>query len=214
MKDTAVLKRFHELGVVPVVVLDDAKDAEALGKALCEGGLPVAEVTFRTDAAEESIRIMASKFPDMLVGAGTVLTVDQAKRAVAAGAKFIVSPGFNAKVVKYCVDNDIPVTPGIQTPTEVEMALEFGLKVVKFFPAEAAGGLKMIKALAGPYVNTYFMPTGGINMDNAPDYLKYEKIWAVGGSWIAKKDEIAAGKFEDIKVKAEEAAALVKMIRG
>jgi 2-dehydro-3-deoxyphosphogluconate aldolase/(4S)-4-hydroxy-2-oxoglutarate aldolase len=157
---------------------------------------------------------MASKFPDMLVGAGTVLTVDQAKRAVAAGAKFIVSPGFNAKVVKYCVDNDIPVTPGIQTPTEVEMALEFGLKVVKFFPAEAAGGLKMIKALAGPYVNTYFMPTGGINMDNAPDYLKYEKIWAVGGSWIAKKDEIAAGKFEDIKVKAEEAAALVKMIRG
>jgi 2-dehydro-3-deoxyphosphogluconate aldolase / (4S)-4-hydroxy-2-oxoglutarate aldolase len=214
MKDTAVLKRFHELGVVPVVVLDDAKDAEALGKALCEGGLPVAEVTFRTDAAEESIRIMASKFPDMLVGAGTVLTVDQAKRAVAAGAKFIVSPGFNAKVVKYCVDNDIPVTPGIQTPTEVEMALEFGLKVVKFFPAEAAGGLKMIKALAGPYVNTYFMPTGGINMDNAPDYLKYEKIWAVGGSWIAKKDEIAADKFEDIKVKAEEAAALVKMIRG
>lgn len=214
MKDTAVLKRFHELGVVPVVVLDDAKDAEALGKALCDGGLPVAEVTFRTDAAEESIRIMASKFPDMLVGAGTVLTVEQAKRAVAAGAKFIVSPGFNAKVVKYCVDNDIPVTPGIQTPTEVEMALEFGLKVVKFFPAEAAGGLKMIKALAGPYVNTYFMPTGGINMDNAPDYLKYEKIWAVGGSWIAKKDEIAAGKFEDIKVKAEEAAALVKMIRG
>ncbi|MGI6262577.1 MAG: 2-dehydro-3-deoxyphosphogluconate aldolase, partial [Succiniclasticum sp.] len=132
MKDTAVLKRFHELGVVPVVVLDDAKDAEALGKALCDGGLPVAEVTFRTDAAEESIRIMASKFPDMLVGAGTVLTVEQAKRAVAAGAKFIVSPGFNAKVVKYCVDNDIPVTPGIQTPTEVEMALEFGLKVVKF----------------------------------------------------------------------------------
>ena len=151
-----VLQKFHELGVVPVVVLDDAKDAEALGKALCDGGLPVAEVTFRTAAAEESIRIMASKFPDMLVGAGTVLTVDQAKRAVAAGAKFIVSPGFNAKVVKYCVDNKIPVTPGIQTPTEIEMALEFGLKVVKFFPAEAAGGLKMIKALAGPYEHVLY----------------------------------------------------------
>ena len=210
---TDVLQKFHELGVVPVVVLDDAKDAEALGKALCDGGLPVAEVTFRTAAAEESIRIMASKFPDMLVGAGTVLTVDQAKRAVAAGAKFIVSPGFNAKVVKYCVDNGIPVTPGIQTPTEIEMALEFGLKVVKFFPAEAAGGLKMIKALAGPYVNTYFMPTGGISLKNAPDYLSYEKIWAVGGSWIAKKDDISAGNFEKIKVKAEEAVALVKAIR-
>ena len=166
--------------------------SKALGKALCDGGLPVAEVTFRTDAAEESIRIMASKFPDMLVGAGTVLTVEQARRAVAAGAKFIVRPGFNPKVVQYCVDNDIPVTPGIQTPTEIEMALEFGLKVVKFFPAEAAGGLKMIKALAGPYVNTYFMPTGGISLENAPEYLKYNKIWAVGGSWIAKKDEIAA----------------------
>lgn len=211
---STVLERFHELGVIPVVVLEDAKDAEALGKALCDGGLSVAEVTFRTDAAEESIRIMASKFPDMLVGAGTVLTVEQARRAVAAGAKFIVSPGFNPKVVQYCVDNDIPVTPGIQTPTEIEMALEFGLKVVKFFPAEAAGGLKMIKALAGPYVNTYFMPTGGISLENAPEYLKYNKIWAVGGSWIAKKDEIAAGRFEDIKVKAEEAAALVKMIRG
>ena len=211
---STVLERFHELGVIPVVVLEDAKDAEALGKALCDGGLPVAEVTFRTDAAEESIRIMASKFPDMLVGAGTVLTVEQARRAVAAGAKFIVSPGFNPKVVQYCVDNDIPVTPGIQTPTEIEMALEFGLKVVKFFPAEAAGGLKMIKALAGPYVNTYFMPTGGISLENAPEYLKYNKIWAGGGSWIAKKDEIAAGRFEDIKVKAEEAAALVKMIRG
>ena len=210
---TDVLQKFHELGVVPVVVLDDAKDAEALGKALCDGGLPVAEVTFRTAAAEESIRIMASKFPDMLVGAGTVLTVDQAKRAVAAGAKFIVSPGFNAKVVKYCVDNGIPVTPGIQTPTEIEMALEFGLKVVKFFPAEAAGGLKMIKALAGPYVNTYFMPTGGISLKNAPDYLSYEKIWAVGGSWIAKRDDISAGNFEKIKLNAEEAVALVKAIR-
>ena len=210
---TDVLQKFHELGVVPVVVLDDAKDAEALGKALCDGGLPVAEVTFRTAAAEESIRIMASKFPDMLVGAGTVLTVDQAKRAVAAGAKFIVSPGFNAKVVKYCVDNGIPVTPGIQTPTEIEMALEFGLKVVKFFPAEAAGGLKMIKALAGPYVNTYFMPTGGISLKNAPDYLSYEKIWAGGGSGIAKKDDISAGNFEKIKLNAEEAVALIKAIR-
>ena len=143
-----VLEEIKKIGIVPVVVLDDAKDAEPLAKALCEGGLPCAEVTFRTEAAEESIHIISEKYPEMLVGAGTVLTTEQVDRAVAAGAKFIVSPGFNPKVVKYCIDRDIPVTPGTQTPSEMEQAIEMGLDVVKFFPAEPAGGLKMIKAVA------------------------------------------------------------------
>lgn len=209
-----VLQKLHEYAVVPVVVLDDAKDAKELAKALVEGGLPCAEVTFRTAAAEESIRAMIEAYPEMLVGAGTVLNVEQAKRAVAAGSKFIVSPGFNPKVVQYCVENNIPVTPGVQTPTEVEMGLEFGLKVLKFFPAEPAGGLNMIKALCGPYVNTYFMPTGGLTTKNLRDYLGFNKIWAVGGTWIAKKEAIAAGEFAKIKANAEEACAIVKEVRG
>jgi 2-dehydro-3-deoxyphosphogluconate aldolase/(4S)-4-hydroxy-2-oxoglutarate aldolase len=209
-----LLRKFQELGIVPVVVLDNAKDAEPLAKALCEGGLPCAEVTFRTDAAEESIRIMAQKFPNMLVGAGTVLTIDQVDRAVAAGAKFIVSPGLNPKVVKYCVEKNIPITPGVQTPSEIEQALEFGLDVVKFFPAEPAGGLKMIKALAGPYVNLKFIPTGGISTKNAPEYLGYDKILAVGGSWVASKDLINAGKFDEIAKITKESVAMVKAARA
>lgn len=209
-----LLRKFQELGIVPVVVLDNAKDAEPLAKALCEGGLPCAEVTFRTDAAEESIRIMAQKFPNMLVGAGTVLTIDQVDRAVAAGAKFIVSPGLNPKVVKYCVEKNIPITPGVQTPSEIEQALEFGLDVVKFFPAEPAGGLKMIKALAGPYVNLKFIPTGGISTKNAPEYLAYDKILAVGGSWVASKDLINAGKFDEIAKITKESVAMVKAARA
>lgn len=208
-----ILKQFQKLGVIPVVVLDDAKDAEALAGALCKGGLPCAEVTFRTAAAEESIRIMAEKFPDMLVGAGTVLSVEQVDRAVAAGAKFIVSPGLNPKVVRYCVEKNIPITPGVQTPSEIEQALEFGLEVVKFFPAEAAGGLKMIKALAGPYVNLKFIPTGGITTKNAPEYLAFDKILAVGGSWVAKKDLVNAGKFTEIEAITRESVEMVKAAR-
>lgn len=209
-----VLEQFGKIGIIPVVVLEDAKDAEPLGRALMEGGLPCAEVTFRTDAAEESIRIMAEKFPDMLVGAGTVLTIDQVERAVAAGAKFIVSPGINPKVVDYCVKKGIPVTPGTCNPTNVETALEFGLDVVKFFPAEAAGGLKYIKAIAAPYVGMKFMPTGGINAENVRDYLKYDRILACGGSWMVKGDLIKAGNFEKIKELTAEAAAIVKEVRG
>jgi 2-dehydro-3-deoxyphosphogluconate aldolase/(4S)-4-hydroxy-2-oxoglutarate aldolase len=209
-----LLRKFQELGIVPVVVLDNAKDAEPLAKALCEGGLPCAEVTFRTDAAEESIRIMAQKFPNMLVGAGTVLTIDQVDRAVAAGAKFIVSPGLNPKVVKYCVEKNIPITPGVQTPSEIEQALEFGLDVVKFFPAEPAGGVKMIKGLAGPYVNLKFIPTGGISTKTAPEYLAYDKILAVGGSWVASKDLINAGKFDEIAKITKESVAMVKAARA
>ena len=210
----AVLEQFQKIGIIPVVVLDDAKDAEPLGRALMEGGLPCAEVTFRTAAAEESIRIMSEKFPDMLVGAGTVLTTEQVDRAVAAGAKFIVSPGINPKVVEYCVKKNIPITPGTCNPSNVETALEFGLDVVKFFPAEPAGGLKYIKAIAAPYVGMKFMPTGGINAENVKDYLKYDRLLACGGSWMVKGDLIKAGDFEKIKELTAEAAQIVKDIRG
>lgn len=210
----AVLEQFQKIGIIPVVVLDDAKDAEPLGRALMEGGLPCAEVTFRTAAAEESIRIMAEKFPDMLVGAGTVLTTEQVDRAVAAGAKFIVSPGINPKIVDYCVKKNIPITPGTCNPSNVETALEYGLDVVKFFPAEPAGGLNYIKAIAAPYVGMKFMPTGGINAENVKEYLKYDRILACGGSWMVKGDLIKAGNFEKIKELTAEAAQIVKDIRG
>ena len=209
-----VLEQFGKIGIIPVVVLDDAKDAEPLGRALMEGGLPCAEVTFRTAAAEEAIRIMSEKFPDMLVGAGTVLTTEQVDRAVAAGAKFIVSPGINPKVVEYCVKKNIPITPGTCNPSNVETALEFGLEVVKFFPAEQAGGLNYIKAIAAPYTGVKFMPTGGINATNVREYLKYNRIIACGGSWMVKGDLIKAGDFEKIKELTAEAAAIVKEIRG
>ena len=209
-----VLEKIQEIGIVPVVVLDDAKDAAPLAKALCEGGLPCAEVTFRTAAAEESIRIMSEQFPEMLVGAGTVLTTEQVDRAVAAGAKFIVSPGMNPRIVKYCVEKGILITPGCANPSDIEQALENGLDVVKFFPAEPAGGLKMIKAMAAPYVGVKFMPTGGINQNNVKDYLAYDRILACGGSWMVKGDLVAAGEFDKIKELAAEAVEIVKESRG
>lgn len=208
------MNRFREIGVIPVVVLEDAEDAVPVAKALCEGGIPCAEVTFRTDAAEETIRRMSSAFPDMLVGAGTVLSVEQAKRAAGAGAKFVVSPGTNPEVVKYCQSIDMPVCPGVQTPTEIEAALSMGLKVVKFFPAEAAGGLKMIKALAAPYGMVEFMPTGGINLSNIRDYLGFSRIIACGGSWIVSKDMVRAKEYDRIRETAAAAAAIVKEVRG
>ena len=209
-KTVETLNRFTEVGIIPVVVMNDAKDAEPLGKALMEGGLPAAEVTFRTDAAEESIRIMAEKFPDMLVGAGTVLTIEQVDRAVAAGAKFIVSPGFDPEIVKYCLEKDIPVCPGIQTPTELIQAVKLGLDHVKFFPAENAGGLSMINAVGAAFPNVKFMPTGGINSTNVVDYLKSSRIFCCGGSWMVKGDLIKAGDFDKIKSLVAEAAAIVK----
>ena len=209
-----VLEKIQKIGIVPVVVLNDAKDAEPLAKALCNGGLPCAEVTFRTDAAEESIRIMSEKYPEMLVGAGTVLTTEQVDRAVAAGAKFIVSPGLNPKIVKYCVEKNIPITPGIYTPSEAEQAIENGLEVVKFFPAEPAGGLKMIKAMAAPYTGLKFMPTGGINATNVKEYLAYDKILACGGSWMVKGSLVEAGEFDKIEAMTKEAVEIVKEVRG
>ena len=207
-------KRFEEIGIIPVVVLEDAKDAHAPGEALMKGGLPAAEVTFRTEAAEEVIRILSKDFPDMLVGAGTVLTCEQADRAVAAGAKFIVAPGFNPTVVKHCLEKGYPVTPGVQTPGEMEQAMELGLDFVKFFPAEPAGGLPMIKAVAAPYSKLRFMPTGGINKENVKDYLAYKKIVACGGTWMVKGDLIASGDFAKIEELTHEAAEIVKEARA
>ena len=212
MNDT--LKKIGGTGIVPVVVLKNAGDAEPLAEALINGGLPCAEVTFRTEAAEESINRIAKKFPEMFVGAGTVLSVEQVDRAIGAGARFIVSPGFNPKVVEYCVKNDYPVCPGIMTPTELEMALGFGLDVVKFFPAEQAGGLKMIKAMSAPYTMVKFMPTGGLNAANVRDYLACDKILACGGSWMVKGDLIAAGDFAAIEKLTREASAIVREVRG
>ena len=203
MKDLA--ERFHEVGVVPVVVLEDAKDAVPLAQALVEGGLPCAEVTFRTAAAEESIRLMAEKFPEMLVGAGTVLTTEQVDVAVKAGAKFIVSPGFDPEIVDYCLKKEIPVLPGCISPSEVAQAVKRGLKTVKFFPAEQAGGVAMIKAMAAPYTGIKFMPTGGINAKNLEDYLSFDKIICCGGSWMVKGDLVAAGEFDKITELTKEA---------
>ncbi|MDY2628789.1 MAG: bifunctional 4-hydroxy-2-oxoglutarate aldolase/2-dehydro-3-deoxy-phosphogluconate aldolase [Lachnospiraceae bacterium] len=209
-----VVQKIHEIGIIPVVVLDDAKDAAPLAKALCEGGLPCAEVTFRTDAAEESIRIMAKEYPELLVGAGTVLTTEQVDRAVDAGAKFIVSPGLNPRIVKYCQEKGVAVLPGVITPSEIAQALELGLDVVKFFPAEPAGGLKMIQAMAAAYTTLKFMPTGGISAQNVKDYLKCDKIIACGGSWMVKGQLVKEGRFDEIGAMCQETAEIVKEIRG
>ena len=211
---STVTEKISTLGVVPVVVLEDAKDAAPLAKALVEGGLPCAEVTFRTDAAEESIKIMTSEYPDMFVGAGTVLTIEQVDRAVAAGAKFIVSPGFDPEIVDYCLSKEIPVFPGCITPSEVAQAVKRGLKVVKFFPAEQFGGVATIKAMAAPYVGLKFMPTGGVNAKNLESYLGCDKIIACGGSWMVKGDLVKAGKFDEIKDLTAEAVKLVAEIRN
>ena len=209
-----VSETIQKMGVLPVVVLDDAKDAEPLAKALVEGGLPCAEVTFRTEAAEESIRIMTKEFPEMIVGAGTVLTIDQVDRAVTAGAKFIVSPGFDPEIVDYCLEKDIPVYPGCITPSEVAQAVKRGLKVIKFFPAEQFGGLSTIKALAAPYTGIKFMPTGGINAENVKAYLAYDRILACGGSWMVKGELVKNGEFDKIREMTAEAVNIVKESRG
>ena len=199
---------------MPVVVLEDERDALPLAKALVEGGLPVAEVTFRTAAAEASIKKMCEAYPDMVVGAGTVLNIEQVEKAVAAGAKFIVSPGYDEEIVNYCLEKDIPIYPGTVTPSDLSKAVKKGLSVVKFFPAEQYGGVNTIKALAAPFTTVKFMPTGGVNAKNLKDYLSCNKIVACGGSWMVKGDLIKAQEFEKIKELTREAVALVKEIRG
>jgi 2-dehydro-3-deoxyphosphogluconate aldolase/(4S)-4-hydroxy-2-oxoglutarate aldolase len=175
-----ILERIGELGIIPVVKIERAEDALLLGRALIDGDLPIAEITFRTSAAEESIKILTRELPNLLVGAGTVLTIEQ--KAVSAGAKFIVSPGFNPRVVDYCIENSIPVTPGINNPTQIEMALERGIEVVKYFPAEASGGVPLLESMSSPYSGIKFIPTGGIDLDNLTSYLSNKKVHACGSS--------------------------------
>lgn len=201
---------FRKIGIIPVVVLESEEQAEPLAEALIRGGLPAAEVTFRTDAAAGAIRRMKDKYPELLVGAGTVLTRNQVDRAVEAGAEFLVSPGLNPDTVKYAMEKGVPFTPGTQTPSEMEQAMALGLDFVKFFPAEPSGGLAMIKAVAAAYTKLSFMPTGGINAKNVVDYLKYDRIVACGGSWMVKKDLIDSGNFQEIERLVREAAALVQ----
>jgi 2-dehydro-3-deoxyphosphogluconate aldolase/(4S)-4-hydroxy-2-oxoglutarate aldolase len=209
MKTADVIARLAQLRVIPVIILDNAADAQPLAEALLAGGLPCAEVTFRTAAALEAISIMA-KVPGLLVGAGTVLKPEQAQAAADAGAQFIVTPGFNPRVVSYCVDHGIPITPGVSNPTIIEMALEHGLNVVKFFPAEASGGLPYLKAIAAPYGMMRFIPTGGIEPGNLRDYLAFPKVVACGGSWMVKPDLLKARDWPKITALAAEAVALAK----
>ena len=209
-----VVEELSKIGIVPVIALDDAKDAEPLAKAIIEGGLPCAEVPFRTAAAEESIRVMHEAYPDMVLAAGKVLTTAQVDRAVAAGASLIVSPGFDPEIDDYCISKNIEVVPGIVTPSELAQAVKRGLTRVKFFPAEAAGGLKMIKAMCAAYTNVRIMPTGGINTANLEEFLSCDKIFCCGGSWMVKGDMIKAGEFDKIKDMTAEAVSLVKKIRG
>ncbi|MDD5483032.1 MAG: bifunctional 4-hydroxy-2-oxoglutarate aldolase/2-dehydro-3-deoxy-phosphogluconate aldolase [Kiritimatiellae bacterium] len=196
MQDT--LKTINEMGIVPVVKIDNAKDAVPLAKALAAGGLPAAEITFRTAAAEDAIKAIAAECPDVLLGAGTVINVAQAEKALKAGAKFIVTPGFSSAVVKYCVERQVPVTPGIATPTEIQMALDHGVDVLKFFPADAFGGLKTLKAMSAPYSAVKFIPTGGITAQNLAEYILFPKVFACGGTWMVKDDLIKTGKFDEV----------------
>lgn len=205
------LEKIQKIKVVPVVAINDAADAVPLANALTEGGLPCAEITFRTDAALDAMKAMA-KLGNIQVGAGTVSKVDQVKAAVDAGCTFMVSPGFNPKVVQYCVENGIPIAPGITNPTDIEMALDFDLEVLKFFPAEAFGGLNTLKALSGPYGNMKFIPTGGISAKNLLDYLRFSKVIACGGSWMVQADLIAAQKFDEILSLTKEAVQLANSI--
>ena len=200
-----VLKRLAQSGVVPVVVIEDAKDAVPTAKALLAGGIDVMEITFRTAAAADSIKAVAQECPDMVVGAGTVINLEQCKLAVECGAKLIVSPGYDEETVAWCCDNGIPVTPGCVTPTEIMMALKHGLKVLKFFPANVYGGLSAIKSLAGPFGGVKFIPTGGVNAQNLAEFISSPYIHAVGGSWICPKADIAAGNFDKITALCKEA---------
>ena len=196
--NNSIASNIASLGIVPVIKINDAKDAVPLCAALKRGGLPIAEITFRTAAAAESIRRVCGELEGVLVGAGTVLTRDQVDSAVAAGAMFIVSPGLNPDVVRYCAELGVPIFPGCVTASEIESALSLGINVVKFFPAEAMGGIATIKALSAPFSDVRFLPTGGLNQDNFMDYLAFKKVIACGGSWMVREDLIASGNFDAI----------------
>jgi 2-dehydro-3-deoxyphosphogluconate aldolase/(4S)-4-hydroxy-2-oxoglutarate aldolase len=209
-----ILQQLGQIKIIPVIALDEAETAVPLGQALLEGGLPCAEITFRTAAAAGAIQKMRAAYPEMLVGAGTVLTVEQAIQAQEAGASFIVTPGFDASVVDWCLAHEMPITPGVVTPTDINQALAKGLKVLKFFPAEAAGGIKLLKAIGAPYVNIKFIPTGGISENNLADYLRLPMVHACGGSFMVKKEWLADGEFDKVTEAAARAVAIVKQIIG
>lgn len=206
-----ILQVIEDYGIIPVVRIEKAEDALPLGRALCAGGLPLAEITFRTAAAAEAIRTLADGMPELIVGAGTVLTTGQAEKAIRAGARFIVSPGFNPRVVSYCREQGIPAIPGVNSPTQIEAAMECGLGVMKFFPAEESGGAAFLKAVAAPYEGIKFIPTGGINAANLVSYLLLKNVIACGGSWMVKGELISAGKFEEI---ARLTAEAVRVLLG
>lgn len=209
----STLRGLKSIGLVPVVKITNASKAVPLAQALVRGGLPCAEVTFRTNAAADAIRAMVEAFPEMIVGAGTVLTTKQVDEAVAAGARFIVSPGFNPEVADYCLERGLTVSPGVNSPSQVEQCLARGLEVIKFFPAENSGGLPFIKALAGPYADVLFMPTGGINPDNLASYTTYDHILACGGTWMVKPALIDSDRFDEIERLCREAVARMLDIR-
>ncbi len=212
------MKNIEELlyntGIIPVVKIEDASKAVELAKTFVKGGLPAAEITFRSDAAAEAIKLISENVPECFVCAGTVLTPEQAETAVKAGAKAIISPGTNPETVKWCIEHDIPVFPGCATPSEVEMNMRMGLKIVKLFPAEVVGGVGMLKALSGPYASMKFMPTGGIKLSNVKDYLSLPNCIACGGTWISPVDAINEGRFDEIENKARAAAELVRSLRA
>lgn len=208
-----VLQLMKKSGVIPVVVLDDTAQALPIANALLAGGVSVMEITFRTAAAASSIKAVSESCPEMLVGAGTVVTLEQCKQALECGAKFIVSPGFDPEVVSWCVERNIPITPGCVTPTEIMTAMKLGLNVVKFFPAGVYGGLKAMKALAAPFGGVKFIPTGGVDAKNLKEYLEAPFVHAVGGSWLCPKKEIAAGNFDAVTALCREASEIVKEVR-
>jgi 2-dehydro-3-deoxyphosphogluconate aldolase / (4S)-4-hydroxy-2-oxoglutarate aldolase len=203
-----ILKRLAELKLIPMVVMDKAEHAAPFADALVRGGLPVAEITFRTPAAEPAIRAMAQR-KDLIVGAGTVLSTEQAERAIGAGAQFIVAPGMNPKIVEHVLKRGVPMVPGVVTPSEVELAMSIGASALKFFPAENMGGVATLKALAGPYPEARFIPTGGITPELLPSYLRLSNVIACGGSWLAPRDLLAAGKFDAIAVLIDQARRLL-----
>ena len=204
------LERIKDIGIVPVVVIEDPQEAKPVAEALLAGGISCIEVTYRTDAAEESIRTICESFPEMLVGAGTILTIEQAESAIQAGASFLVSPGTNPNIIKYCSEKGVLITPGVSSPTDIEMALSYGIDVVKFFPAEQLGGLPTIKAMSAPYSTVKFLPTGGINEDNIASYMSFHKVLACGGSWMVNRSLIKKGDFEKITRLSHQ--AVIKML--
>ena len=215
-KEQAVLNQIEQLGVVPVLAIESVDHAIPLADALLEGGLPVAEITFRTTAAAEVIAKMTEERPELLVGAGTVLSTENLQKAIDCGAKFAVAPGFNPTVVQAARDADLPFMPGIATPTDIEAAVSLGCRALKFFPAGALGGVPMLKSIAAPYLHLglRFMPTGGVSTDNLASYLEYAPIVAAGGTWIAKPDDLAAGRWDEIRTRCQKAREIATSVRG